>query len=92
MKTCNYCNMQFNDEDVSKDRPGFKCVHCEPMVKKMNSDAKRSLWYAEQGINQEQLRRDKAFEMRFDDSYVSAYKGAESTHLSAPPRWINDQG
>ena len=91
MKTCNYCNMQFKDEDVSKDRPGFKCVHCEPMVIKMNKDAKRSLWYAEQGINQEQLRKDRAFENRFSD-YKVQYKGAESTHLTAEPRWINDAG
>ena len=86
MKTCNYCNMQFNDEDVSKDRPGFKCVHCEPMVKKMYKDADRSMWYASQGVNQLEER------WKHRENPMT-YKGAESTHLSADPRWISsDQG
>ena len=92
--------MQFNDEDVKpklvcQSRAVPACVHCQPMVKKMYSDADRSRKYAEQGINQEQLRIDRAFQDRdTDNNYVVyPYKGAESTHLTAEPRWIgSDQG
>ena len=97
MKTCGYCNMQFSDEDVKpklvcQSRMVSACVHCQPMVKKMYSDADRSRKYAEQGINQEQLRINRAYEARDKDNgyIIYPYKGAESTHLSAPPRWIND--
>ena len=94
MKTCGYCNMQFNDEDVKpklvcQSRMVSACVHCQPMVKKMYSDADRSRMYAEKGINQEQLRINKAWQSRDKDNkyVIYPYKGAESTHLSAPPRW-----